>query len=78
MADAELHSRLLMERRFSAADDILSTLQAHGVDDHLRWAVIEDLIETDNDDVRPSDRAWYEERRFLLLRKHDLCAFNAQ
>jgi hypothetical protein len=65
--------RELVERRFTVADDILATLKACGVDDRLRFAVIEDLIDTSSEAFTPTDRAWCDGKRYLLLSKHGLC-----
>jgi hypothetical protein len=65
--------RELLEMRFTVADDILATLKACGIDDHLRFAVIEDLIDTSSEAFTPTERAWCEGKRYLLLSKHGLC-----
>jgi hypothetical protein len=70
---ADSLARELVERRFIVADDILATLKACGIDDHLRFAVIEDLIDTSLEAFTPAERAWCEGKRYLLLSKHGLC-----
>jgi hypothetical protein len=64
--------RELVEMRFIVADDILATLKACGIDDHLCFAVIEDLIDTSSEAFTPLERAWCDGKRYLLLSKHGL------
>jgi hypothetical protein len=59
--------------RFVVADDILATLKARGIDDHLRFAVIENLIDTSSETFTPAERAWCDGMRHLLLSKHGFC-----
>jgi hypothetical protein len=65
--------RKLLEMRFTVADDILATLKTCGIDDHLRFAVIEGLINTSSEAFTPTERAWCDGKRYLLLSKHGLC-----